>query len=276
MGFFTIDEKKCKRDGICVAECPLRILEMKDPSMPPTPVEGAANICIKCGHCVAVCPHGAFSHSAMSAEDCPSVREDMSLSIEHVEHFLRARRSIRSYQDKAVEQAKLSKLIDIAHYAPTGHNSQQLKWLAINSYEAVQEMAGMVVDLMRHMITAKHTMADKYRLSGFVKDWEAGTDRICRGAPCLLVVHAPKDYMLAQADCTIALSFLDLAAPSFGLGTCWAGLFMMAASQWLPLKDALALPEGNACFGAMMIGYPKYKYHRLPLRAKADITWSKD
>ncbi len=32
MGFFTIDTEKCKRDGICVDECPMRILEMSDAS----------------------------------------------------------------------------------------------------------------------------------------------------------------------------------------------------------------------------------------------------
>src|SRR5208337_5190217 len=152
-------------------------------------------------------------------------------------------------------------------------NSQQVKWLAVNSREEVQSMSGLAVDLIRHMIAEKHPMAERYRKFGIVKAWEAGIDIITRGAPGLVIASAPKDYRIAQTDSTIALTFLDLAAPSFGLGTCWAGIFMMAASQWPPLQQALALPEGHACFGAMMIGYPKYRYHRLPLRKEADITW---
>lgn len=31
MSLFTIDAEKCKRDGICVAECPFGLLEMKNP-----------------------------------------------------------------------------------------------------------------------------------------------------------------------------------------------------------------------------------------------------
>jgi len=273
MGLFTVDEKKCKRDGICVAECPLRIIEMKDASSAPTPVEEAEQMCIRCGHCVAVCPHGAMSLTDMNTADCPPVRKDMVLSIARTEHFLRSRRSIRTYQDREVERDKLGKLIEIARYAPTGSNSQQVKWLVVNSRKRVREMAGLVVDLIRHMVAEKHPMAESYRLSGMVKAWEAGIDLIGRDAPGLVITHAPKDYMVAQVDCTIALTFLDLAAPSFGLGTCWAGFFMIAASHWPPLRQAFALPEGNACFGAMMIGYPKYKYHRLPLRKGADITW---
>jgi nitroreductase len=103
--------------------------------------------------------------------------------------------------------------------------------------------------------------------------WETGYDIICRGAPGLVVTYAPKEYGAAHLDSIIALTFLDLAAPSFALGTCWAGFLMMAASHWPPLQQALSLPEGHACFGAMMIGHPKYKYHRLPLREKPDIAW---
>ena len=134
-------------------------------------------------------------------------------------------------------------------------------------------MAGLVVDLIRYMIEEKHPMGERYSLPRFVEAWETGTDLISRGAPGLVIAHAPKDYTLAQTDSAIALTFLDLAAPSFGLGSCWAGFFMMAASHWPPLQQALELPEGHACFGAMMLGYPKYEYHRLPLRKEADITW---
>jgi nitroreductase len=98
-------------------------------------------------------------------------------------------------------------------------------------------------------------------------------DPILRGAPTLVIAHAPKGYALAQVDSSIALTFLDLAAPTLGLGSCWAGFFMMAAVQWPPLQEVLALPEDHACFSAMMIGYPKYEYHRLLLRKEAATNW---
>jgi nitroreductase len=210
----------------------------------------------------------------MRPEDCPPVRKDMSLSVEHVEHLLRSRRSIRSYQEKEIEKEKIGKLIDIARYAPTGTNSQQVKWLVINSSEEVRNMAEMTVDWMRYLIKENNPVAASYGLERIAGMWDAGYDIICRGAPGLVIAYAPKEYAAAHVDSTIALTFLDLAAPSFALGTCWAGFFMMAVSHWPPLQQSLSLPEGYACFGAMMIGYPKYKYHRLPLRKEADITWN--
>ena len=79
--------------------------------------------------------------------------------------------------------------------------------------------------------------------------------------------------MAAQTACVIALTYLELAASAFGLGTCWAGYFNAAATFWPPLQSALALPENHASYGAMMIGHPKFAYHRLPERKEADISW---
>jgi nitroreductase len=197
----------------------------------------------------------------------------MALTPEHAEHFLRSRRSIRSFRREKIERDTLSRLIDVARYAPTGTNSQQVRWLVIDSPEGVRELAGMTVDLLRHMIETNDPMARTYGLSGWVAAWEAGADPVLRKASALVVVHAPSEYFLAQVDCAIALTYLDLAAPSFGLGTCWAGFLMLGVAQWPPLRQALALPEGHACFGAMMVGYPKYQYRRLPLRDEAQVTW---
>lgn len=273
MSLFTVDREKCKRDGICVDECPLRIIEMKDENSVPTPVEGAERSCISCGHCVAVCPTSAISLSVMKPEDCPAVYKKMLLGPERAEHFLRSRRSIRTYKNKEIERDSLIKIIDVARYAPTGSNSQQVGWLVINSRDRVRALSGIAIDWMRSLVNEKNPVAQKYRMTGIVSAWDAGIDLICRGAPGLVVTHAPRDYTVAQVDCAIALTFFDLAAPSFNLGTCWAGFFMIAASHWPPLKQALSLPEGHECFGAMMVGYPKYRYHRLPLRKKARVTW---
>ncbi len=273
MSLFTIDETECKRDGICVAECPIKIIEMKDEKSTPTPTAEADERCVKCGHCVAVCPHGAFRHSMLKTELFPPMKKEFALSTDRAEHFLRSRRSIRTYQDKPLEREKLQKLIEIARYAPTGNNSQTVQWIALHSRAEVVKMTGMVIDLMREMIAADHPLAVQYRLADRVKMWENGTDLISRGAPGLVFAHAPKAYGLAGADCSIALSYFDLAAPTLGLGACWAGFFMLAVSQYPPLQKALALPEGNAVFGVMMVGYPKYRYQRLVPRNEPKIDW---
>ncbi|MBW2491890.1 MAG: nitroreductase family protein, partial [Deltaproteobacteria bacterium] len=101
---------------------------------------------------MAVCPHGAMSHAIMKPEECLSVNNDLLFGPEQVEHFLRYRRSIRNYRKKQVGQEVLKKLIEIARFAPSGHNFQPVKWLVIYERDEVQRMAGFVIDWMRHLI----------------------------------------------------------------------------------------------------------------------------
>ena len=101
-------------------------------------------------------------------------------------------------------------------------------------------------------------------------------DAFIRSAPVLIVTHAREGGMvslLGAIDSANALSFLDLAANSMGLNTCWAGYVYIMANLFPPVKALLALPEGHAAYGAMLLGYNKFQYHRIPVRKDPRITW---
>ncbi len=99
MAFLTIDETKCKQDGICAAECPRRIIIQKDDKSFPQIVQADEVNCMACGHCVAVCPHGTMSHKIMKSVDCPPVEKELFLTPEQVEQFLRYRRGRRGIRN---------------------------------------------------------------------------------------------------------------------------------------------------------------------------------
>jgi nitroreductase/NAD-dependent dihydropyrimidine dehydrogenase PreA subunit len=273
MNLVEIDAEKCQRDGICVAECPVRVLELKPGDTVPAAIPEADELCIRCGHCVAVCPTSALTHKTLSPELCLPVRKELALGPEQVEHFLRSRRSIRTYKKIPVDMDTFVKVIDIARFAPSGHNSQPVRWLVIQERKEVWRLAGMVVDWMHYVQKEHPAVAQTLHMDRVITAWEAGKDIICRNAPHLVVVYGNKANMAAQPACIIALTYLELAATAFGLGTCWAGYFNAAATSWPPLQSALALPENHTSYGAMMVGYPKFAYHRLPARNEADISW---
>ncbi|MBW1696212.1 MAG: nitroreductase family protein [Deltaproteobacteria bacterium] len=273
MSLFMVDSEKCNRDGICVETCPAQIINRNGSNGLPVPAVDADENCINCGHCVAVCPTGAISLFKMNPEECSPVQQDLLPTPEQVEHFFRTRRSIRTYTENKVDRQILTKLIRLAAYAPSGHNTQPVRWKIIYDTGEVRRLAGLVVDWMRHVIEEQPDMAASMHLERVVASWEDGNERICRGAPHVIIAHAPKNLRPAMAACTIALAHLELAASAFGLGVCWAGYFNAASNLWPPMTAALKLPEGHASFGAMMIGYPKYKYHRIPLRNEPKISW---
>ena len=273
MSLLSINESNCKRDGICVAVCPIGLIQIANNEALPSPIEGAEKLCINCGHCVAVCPHGALSLQTMKPEECVQIRKELLPSVEQAKHFLSARRSIRTYEKKPVERTVLSELIDSTRYAPSGHNMRPVHWLVLEDPREVNRLAGLVIEWMRFLLKEKPEMAKPMNMDRVVAAWESGEDKICRGAPHVILAHAPAALPIAQSSCTIALAYLELTAFARGLGACWAGYFSFAANLFPPMMQALSLPEGHQCFGAMMVGYPQYRYQRIPLRKKAAITW---
>jgi len=272
MTLFTVNPETCNRDGICAAVCPLGIIDWQKGALP-VPASDAEKSCIRCGHCVAVCPTGSLNHRDMPVADCPPVRPEWALAADQCAHFLRARRSIRVYREKPVEREKLARLIDMARYAPSGINSQGARWLVLGNREELRRLAGIVIDWMHWLQANMPELAQALHVGRTIERWHAGHDVILRGAPALIVAYAEKDNRMAPSTCTIALTTLELAATSLGLGGCWAGYFNAAATTFPPMMAALGLPEGHQCYGAMMIGYPKFAYHRLPTRKPPVIAW---
>ena len=273
MSFLTVDQTKCKRDRICAAECPARLIVFRELDAFPSSVKRAEQFCLRCGHCVAVCPHQAISVKTVNSVDCVPVDPGLLPAPAQVEHLLKSRRSIRSFKDKSVDRAILEKLIDVSAYAPSGHNMQPVHWLVVADKHQVRHIAGLVVDWMRYIIEHMPQIAAVMHMEAVCYAWDKGIDTICRNAPHLIIAHAPEDTHVSQGSCTIALTYLELAAYSMGVGACWAGFVGAAAETFPPLMQELALPEGHKAFGAMLIGYPKYQYHRIPPRTAPRIIW---
>jgi nitroreductase/NAD-dependent dihydropyrimidine dehydrogenase PreA subunit len=273
MSLFSINQEKCKRDGICAKDCPAQVIVWKNKDDFPMPAKDTEEFCINCGHCVAVCPYGALTLSMMPVDTCPSVQKDTLPNPAAIRHFLTSRRSIRQYKKAPVPHDLLHEMIDTARYAPTGSNKQQVHWMVFENPADVNRFAALVIDFMGLTLPFINDDALVRRMKRIIASWDNGEDRIMRGAPNLILVHSPADLPFAEADCVIALTCLELYAYAHGLGTCWAGYFTTASNMHAPLIEALGLPAGHRCYGAVMLGYPKYKYKRIPQRNAPLTTW---
>jgi len=273
MSLFSIDQKKCKRDGICAAECPAQIIVQADKKSFPSLLTNGEEFCINCGHCVVVCPYGALTLSTMPVGGCPPIDKSLLPTAPALKQLLLARRSVRQYKKTPVSHQLLAELLDAARYAPTGSNKQQVHWMVFQKPDDVHKLAAMVIDFMKTMLPVTTDEAMVRRFRRLLDAWDQGRDRVMRGAPHLIVAHSPSDLSFPEADCAIALTYLELYAYAKGLGTCWAGYFTGAAGLHEPLIKALNLPPGHQCYGAVMLGYPQYTYHRIPRRNEPLITW---
>jgi nitroreductase/NAD-dependent dihydropyrimidine dehydrogenase PreA subunit len=273
MKLIEIDEKKCKRDGICASDCPAGIIYLKDKISVPEVIPGEENACLLCGHCVAVCPHGALSHARIPSEGSPAVKKDLVISQEQAVQFLRSRRSIRQYLDKPVQKETIQRLIEIARYAPTGGNTQLVEWWVYTDRAELKRFSQLVIDWMRQLMQNTPAATFPPYFPRILAGWDAGHDTILREAPVLLLAMAPAESPNGMVELSVALSYLQLAALPMGLGTCWAGLVQRALLYWRPLKEAFGLPEKSPNHYPMMLGYPRPEYRRVPERKRPRITW---
>jgi nitroreductase/NAD-dependent dihydropyrimidine dehydrogenase PreA subunit len=271
-GIVTIDKEKCRKDGACVAECPGKLLVLDKEGFPAA-IKSAEELCIDCGHCVAVCQEGALDQRKIKSSSCLALKKDLVISQEQVEQLLRSRRSTRQYKAKPVEREKILRLLEIAGYAPSGHNAQPSRWIVIMDGPKVRELAGLVADWMRGVIDQQPEFAGLLRLDRVVNGWDKGYDVILRSAPHLIIGYAPMTERTAAAAIITAIAYIELAAPALGLGTCWAGYFTGACQSYEPLRKAIALPEDHSVYGAVMAGYPKARYYRIPTRKPVDVIW---
>jgi nitroreductase/NAD-dependent dihydropyrimidine dehydrogenase PreA subunit len=264
MGIITVNEEKCIKCEQCIKSCPANVLKMG--KKVPEEVENAT--CIACGHCVAICPSDAIDNKKTPLEDQVDAKDFAKLNAEEAENFLRARRSIRNYKDKSVSREELTKLVDIARFAPTGSNSQGISFIVVEDKRLVEKATELTIDMIE-----KSPLKDA--LKGLIKNYrECGVDSILRGAPNLIITTADKDFSGGRGNSISCLTYLELFAPSLGLGTCWAGFFEYCASlKDSPLLELFNIPEGKTITAAVMVGYPKYSYKKIVDRNPLEVTY---
>ncbi len=268
---FTVDPNLCRRCRICSLVCPAAIIVLPDEEGLPEVLEKKAGMCIACGHCEAHCPTQALVLNVHPEEKMPIPADHGEITPEALSLYMKKRRTVRNFMEECVPREKITGLLDIARYAASGGNRQPVEWLILYDSQKVQRLAALTIDWMKSIRHSDHPMKDY--VPSLIAAWKSGYDPICRKAPHLLIAHIPEGNPGAQIDAIIALTHLDIAAPAFGLGTCWAGFLSLAAFSYEPLKKELALPEGRQFAYGLLFGFPRYKRYSIPRRNPSVIHW---
>lgn len=141
---------------------------------------------------------------------------------------IKERRSIRRYQNRAVEDEILTALMEAVRLAPSGNNRQDWRFIVVKDREQVARVASAAGQSF--LATAPVIVAGV----------ALNPDRVMRcGVPAYAV------------DLTIAMTNLTLAAVAHGLGTCWVGSFIQEK-----VKRVLNIPEEYKIVELMTLGYP--------------------
>jgi nitroreductase/NAD-dependent dihydropyrimidine dehydrogenase PreA subunit len=272
MSTLTIDSSACQQCGICVEICPMGLVSMGNDGFPFITKENEAR-CVQCGHCEAVCTTGALKNNALPQMRTIRKEKLQEINPENLSEYFSSRRSIRKYLPKNIDKATLEKLFKVVSYSPTGVNQQQNKWIVICDKSAIRRLSDAVIDWMQSMVNAKADLAQFLGFEKLVNSYQQGDDVICREAPVLVIGYTDAAYTGGVLDSVIATSHLELLLPSFGLGGCWAGFVMIALGYSPDVRKMIGLDESHAVRSALMAGYPRYHYSKLPNRKAAQIKW---
>lgn len=270
--FIQVNQDKCTQCGLCVKVC-RGTLDMGEHGP-----EVVGDFCIACGHCVAVCPNGALDHRLAPLKKQVLLKESPIPDANTAAHFLRSRRSVRSFQEKRVPRETVRELLDIARFAPTACNSQGVSYYVVDDPMTLKAIAAAVADWaeedLRHGALGKSPWS-KNTVNTIRCYRENGRDTILRDAPCLIIAMVQKErFALGQNNTHFALSYAQLYALALGLGTCWSGLLEYCATAgYEPLLQLLQLPESKSITGALLIGYPVYTFKRLVDREPLQVSW---
>lgn len=271
MDHIIVDQNRCTGCGLCVKICSSGVISLADETNLPQVQDENVFRCLYCGHCEAFCPSQALILNLRPEEKVLLPADSGNISPEDVAFYIKKRRSIRHFTREPVPREKILEVLDIARYAASGANFQPVQWLVIHDPKKVRKIAELTMEWMKTLLNTDHPMSGYVPI--LISAWEQGIDVICQDAPHLLFAHIPEESPIAPVDAIIALTHFDIAAPAFGIGTCWAGFVAAAVMFYEPLQKELNLPEGRKIAHAMMFGYPQYKVYGIPRRKPLEVTW---
>lgn len=269
MDLIYVDQEKCIKCGICIKVCP-NILEMGENG----PKAKYPELCIGCGQCVAVCPQAAIDNDRALLSNQISLDQNLNFDSKAATQFLRSRRSIRHYKQTSVPRNQLLELINIARFAPTAGNSQGVSYIIVEDKNILKKASELTIDWMKSQVVSSKTVIYKSFAKHIQMHEEKDTDTILRDAPHIILATTTKGMPRGRENTIFSLAYLELFAPSLGLGSCWAGLLEMCLfDKYQPLLDLLNIPQDKEITGVVMVGYPLYHYQRMVNRKPLDVAW---
>ncbi len=142
---------------------------------------------------------------------------------------MRARRSVRHYQNKKVEEEKLNAILETVQLVPSRHNDQNVRCIVVRDPEKKKAI--------RKQAECQSMVEEADVLLVFV-----ATDMLDFVMPC-----GQYGYV---ADMFLALGYGILEAADQGLDSC-----IVCAFKEAPVKEILGIPEGCRVPCMAVVGY---------------------
>ena len=130
------------------------------------------------------------------------------------------RRAIRRFAERQIEEETLQQIIQAGLYAPSAGGRQGVLFAVCQD----REVNGRLGRIKRANSRPRMATADSYvsREQPSIAD-DPNLKNAFYGAPTVITLFGPKNFLFAAEDCATAAENMMLAADSLGVGSCYIG-----------------------------------------------------
>ncbi len=269
-----VNTDKCIGCTLCKQDCIANDITM---------IDGKSHIknetCIKCGHCIAICPVKAISCDDEKEYSMNEVKEyndkDFLVDSDVLMNFMKFRRSVRLFSKKDVEEEKIDKIIEAGKFTQTGLNAQDVSYVVVK--DKMLELRQIVLETLNRQ--ADYLLSDEatpVQVRNYANMWKDmyrkfienpdGEDRLFFKAPSLIIVKSKN-----VINGALSASKMELMVNALGLGTYFSGFLAHAAKSNPEINKFLQIEDGEELVACMVIGYPKVQYKRTVPRKDVNV-----
>lgn len=156
--------------------------------------------------------------------------------------------SVRSYQDKSVDNETIEQLLRAGMAAPTAMNRQPWHFVVVNDPEILKDLVRL-----RNGATAPLAIV------------------VC-GNMDKAIEGLAREFWVQ--DCSAASENILLAANALGLGSVWTGVYPME-ERCNQVREILNLPENLIPLNVLVIGYPDGENQPKDKWKEENISWNR-
>lgn len=151
--------------------------------------------------------------------------------------LVKRRRSIRRFEERPIEREKIELLLDAALQAPSSKNTNSTRFLVVRDKRLIEHIS-------------------------YMRDFGSA---FLRNTPLVILVMGDTSLTDLWVDnCAISATYLQLAAESIGLGSCWVHINGRPRLKEQPeqgsaeeyIRTFLPIPADCKVLCAIALGYP--------------------
>jgi nitroreductase len=166
--------------------------------------------------------------------------------------LLKARRSVRDFQDQAVPSALLDDIIRESCLAPSSGNRQPWRLSVVSDRALMKRLSDeSKQNLVKRIEADPGFYARKYE--AVLRDPDFN---VFYNAPALVLVGAERTLPSIDVDCALFVAYLMFSAVNKGLGTCWINLGRDIRAP--DLLETIGMPETIRIVAPVIVGYPAH------------------